>query len=846
MKLATRRWARLACLLPGFVLGIGACSKPDGGGPGPTGPVSVATLTISPAQVSVQIGATQQLTAETRDASGNLLTGRTITWSSTNPNVASVSTTGLVTGVGQGSARIAAAAEGKSTDVPANVTSPPIAVIEIAALPTPLFAGQTVQLTATAKDAAGRVLTGKTFVWSTSNSAVAQVSSAGLVTAVTAGNATIGAAAEGITGNLLLSITPAPAVLITQVSPGTLVEGQAGTITGSGFSTTAGSNTVQVDGVNASVTQATSTTLQFLVPAFDCRPKRSATVRVTVGANTSNTVSQSVSPASFVSLTVGQEAIVQDPADRCLQFDATNGTERYVIGVQAVSDVVATLTPVTVTGGVPSGSIVSSALPAADRVAATTMGAATNLLSEDHLRWQRHMASTVAAYERHNAFLQRLAEQSGAQANAAYSAVPTIPGTVREGDQIPVRYPNYGGNTCTQFTDITVRVRRITAQAIFLEDIANPEQLAQAVIDQAGVDFTTLYAIDVDHFGAPSDIDLNQRIAIIITKEVNKSAIPPLGFVSFADLFTVAQCASSNEGEVFYMRSSDPSGQFTAGVYTSATLTRDLTNLLAHEFTHIIQGSRRRAAGGPFMISWLAEGLATSAQELAGFQVLGLQSARNYGRSTIYASLGGDPRNFFGFMGDLLAYFGFDFNGNKVAAAPEECSWVGNTTAGGNPGPCSFAIRLLYGVPWSLIKYTIDRHLGGAANQKQYLRAFSDYTGAPGLAELQGVLGRVPSQMLAQWAAMLYIDDRYPALSALQLANWNIRDIAAAYQSPNADLVARSRAFAAFTDNFNVRAGSTAYYEVSGAGRTATALRFRGQSGIPLPPFVQIWIVRVQ
>ena len=128
---------------------------------------------------------------------------------------------------------------------------------------------------------------------------------------------------------------------------------------------------------------------------------------------------------------------------------------------------------------------------------------------------------------------------------------------------------------------------------------------------------------------------------------------------------------------------------------------------------------------------------------------------------------------------------------------------------------------------------------------KQYLRAFSDYRGASGFPELQGVLGRAPSQMLAEWAAMLYIDDRYP-INAFQLANWNLRDIAAAWQTPAADLVARQRGFADFTDNFNVRAGSTAYYEISGATRPATAIRFRSQSGASLPPFIQIWMVRVQ
>jgi hypothetical protein len=826
----------------GLVAILSVSCSGDSGGPGA---VAIATMGITPSQVSLLVGATRQLTVELRDARGTVITGRSITWISTNPSVASVSGSGLVTALTPGSTRVVAAAEGRSTDIPVDVTSPPIATIVINAPAQTLFPGQTLQLTATARDAAGNVLAGKIFAWSSSNAGVIQVSQAGVVTGVATGGATISAAAEGISGNLALSVTPAPAALIAQITPATLVEGGAGTITGSGFSATPSANIVSIDGVNATVTQATATSLQFVVPAFDCRPRRSAPVQVTVNGGPSNVLTHAVSPASFLSLAVGQQAIVAEPSDRCLQFDASNTPQRYVVGVQSVSDVVATLTPVTVSAGVPSGAITTPALPVASLRPAAP--AAPVSMSQDQLRWQQHMAATSAAYERQIAFLNRLIEQTADATQAVQAAVPTIPATVREGDQIAVRFPNFSGNTCSQFTDLTVRVRRITPQAIFLEDVGNPEQLAQSVFDQAGAAFATVYAVDVDHFGAPGDLDQNQRIAILLTKEVNKLSTPPLGFVSYGDLFPTTQCAASNEGEVFYLRSSDPTGQFTAGTYTSATLVQNFTYLLAHEFAHIIQATRRRAAGANFMTSWLAEGLATAAQEVTGFQMLGLQNGANYGRTTVYSTLGGDPRNFFGFAGDWIAYFGFEFNNRtKVAATPEECSWVGSTGPGGNPGPCQFAARLVYGLPWTVIKYTIDRHLGGAANQKQYLRAFSDYRGAPGFAELQGVLGRTPSEMLAQWAAMLYIDDRYPAATAFQFLNWNIRDIAAAWQSPNADLIPRTRGFSSFTDSFAVRAGSSAYYEISGASRPATAIRFRGDGGVALPPALQVWIVRVQ
>src|SRR5213079_2429751 len=60
--------------------------------------VPVASVTVAPATANVNEGKTVQLTATLKDANGNVLTGRTVTWSSSSTTVATVNTTGLVTG----------------------------------------------------------------------------------------------------------------------------------------------------------------------------------------------------------------------------------------------------------------------------------------------------------------------------------------------------------------------------------------------------------------------------------------------------------------------------------------------------------------------------------------------------------------------------------------------------------------------------------------------------------------------------------------------------------------------------------------------------------------------------
>ncbi|MGV3709215.1 MAG: DNA/RNA non-specific endonuclease [Gemmatimonas sp.] len=86
---------------------FGTCND-DGGTPPPA--AVVASVVVTPASASVEIGATQQFTAVARDSSNNTINGVTFTWASTNTSAASVSTSGLATGVALGASNITATA----------------------------------------------------------------------------------------------------------------------------------------------------------------------------------------------------------------------------------------------------------------------------------------------------------------------------------------------------------------------------------------------------------------------------------------------------------------------------------------------------------------------------------------------------------------------------------------------------------------------------------------------------------------------------------------------------------------------------------------------------------------
>ena len=79
----------------------------------PPPPAAVASIDLTDALAkTVKVGNTDQMTAVPKDAAGNALTGRVVTYSSSDPTIGTVDASGLVTGVAAGSVTITATCEG--------------------------------------------------------------------------------------------------------------------------------------------------------------------------------------------------------------------------------------------------------------------------------------------------------------------------------------------------------------------------------------------------------------------------------------------------------------------------------------------------------------------------------------------------------------------------------------------------------------------------------------------------------------------------------------------------------------------------------------------------------------
>jgi hypothetical protein len=705
-------------------------------------------------------------------------------------------------------------------------------------------AGRTVQFTATARNSAGATLDGVTFVWEVSDPALASVDANGLVTGTAAGVVEVRATASETTGSSQLTVVAVGAPLsINAISPAEMVEGQAATITGTGFKSNPALNIVRVGGITAQITSGTTTELRILVPV-DCKQNGPVGVQVIAGTGTSPLFSHPLRSATApMDVEPQTMTTLHSPQNLCLRFEAS-ADEQYLVGVQSTSEDVSAQVGLRVRGlaSSPAGDLVTAHVPsdrAVGGIRAIQQDRFTNLLD-------RHRAAEARLRDREQDLL-RTGRIPVAAVRSLRARGPLFPAAVPQvGDPMDVRVPDILiGNPCTDFITTPTIVRYVGQRAIFVEDAGNPSPFTDADLEELSRMFDEeIHGTLVEYFGEPSDLDGNGRVVIVITKKLNEwlDDLGLLGFVTVANLAPRTTCPASNEGEFFFSLAPDPSGAFGPAMPVGDV--RSLEQILiAHETTHIIQFSRRLAVPGMkgLMPSWQAEGQATLAEEVVGFHVRGRTTGQNYGPAVFFGEV--DPAWHQG-LNDLLVYFGFDGPTQRINGAPERCSFLGGP-AEGNTGPCG--ARMEYGVAWSFLRWLSDQYGPLRPGGEQDLHRDIIENTEVSFATIEQVVGASRQDLLARWAASLYLDDRSPEVNpALAWSSWNLQAIAEAVVAP-ARLTPRSRTFStSFDDAIFVRAGSTAYYLVSGVPGTSTAIRVRTIVGGAAPPEIQVWVVRTR
>jgi trimeric autotransporter adhesin len=216
----------IAFVLAAAVLGAAGCTNMKSN--------RLSLIFVTPENPVIAKGTNAQLLVTAIFSNGvSLLAWSQVTWQTSDPLIATVSATGMVTGVSSGTVTITAVDNGHpdvTRSITAIITETPLQEIAL----DPVFT----TITGTAQQqqfAATGIFTASTWTldmtsrafWFSSNPAIAFVSNAtgssGIVTSIALGTASIGARdpVSGITGTTMIAVIPSPLVSLT-VEPATV------------------------------------------------------------------------------------------------------------------------------------------------------------------------------------------------------------------------------------------------------------------------------------------------------------------------------------------------------------------------------------------------------------------------------------------------------------------------------------------------------------------------------------------------------------------------------------------------------------------------------------------------
>ena len=680
-------------------------------------------------------------------------------------------------------------------------------------------------------------------------------------TGLAEGNATVSATvargADRVTAAAALEVGElVGAVRITGIEPAVLIEGQDATIHGTGFSAVASENRVTIGGLAARVSAAAETRLTLTVPRAECLPPRQTLLLV---SNSSTTASRSAGitpPPEDVDLPVGWFRYTA-AGTGCLHLPGSAAGGEYLIGVASTSELPSSLTPVSLSGtpGDPSVAATSPAAVARPGAGTGSVSSRARIAGGAGAPPPPGRLEALAPLQEWTTG-RREAEarlRAGAKAELALLGRPRAPAPqtrsparMAPGERVTLWVAP--GGSCTPGTQVQAVVRFIGTHTVWLEDLANPSgTFSDAEFE--GLD--TFYASRVEpvhdrYFGELSDVDLNGRILVLLTQEVNK-VVGLGGYVTPTDLYPTTQCATSNHAEIFYVSAPNLGGADGGGP-TSTSVLAGYRNLLVHEITHLVQANAYVLGGSGEKTIWEIEGGATLAEQLVAYDLFGHGSGRNLGHAQVHQTEESRAWYWGGWIADMASFFGWDGFGagsGRVRGAPEECTWIG-TEEDGNTGPC--AGGQVYGVPSMLLRFVMDRwgeeYPGGEA---ALMRRLVNSPSA-GFSSLEEVSGSGIEQILAEFYIALWGDGRpsSPGSAWDWMASWDLHDIFSRFPD-DYQLQPRNSSSQSLREDANIRGGSSLYVHWSPSGSLApTSIRVTAPSGASVPGHVSVWAWRIR
>ena len=383
----------------------------------------------------------------------------------------------------------------------------------------------------------------------------------------------------------------------------------------------------------------------------------------------------------------------------------------------------------------------------------------------------------------------------------------------------------------TTFKTVNARLAYAGTNILLYVDTLTANGFAASDLSGIGTLFDqTLYPIDINEFGQPSDIDQNGRLIMLMTPVVNSLVTSDdceqggfvAGFFSGFDL--ASNSADSNKGEVFYTIAPDPAGQSSC-VHTIADIEQEVPATFLHEVQHLINFSQHVILHNASEAEegWLDEGLSIVAEEL-GSRYYEQKFPPPAGRTNPLQLF---PDSSQGFIAGLLV------NSYDYLLKPDTATITLHTDADD-------------GLAWRGSVWLLARWLGDLKGEGVYKRL--EATALTGTANIEAAAGESFQSLFADFGVALY-SDSIPgvARSAIpqrdRFVTRNLRQMYAALfraAGPSKDVpLAFPIVVQTVTANQSVSAsmlpGTVSYYRLdTAAGSGAVQLRFATPTGTAL------------
>jgi uncharacterized protein YjdB len=849
-------------LVPMFVLAHAACG--GGGDGGSTGPAPVARVEVTAPSSALDVGQTLQLSVRYFDAQSAQLGGRTVTFSSSNPAVAGVSGIGLVTALAAGSTTISALVDGVTGSVSLTISVVPVAVVAIGPPNPTVNEGQSLALTAQPRGPAGQVLNDRVVTWSSANPSRATVSDQGVVSGITAGYVYIRASSEGRTDSVNFRVRSLTPPMITGASGGELATGASANVTGVNFGEGIAENAVFVNGVQATITAATSTSVDFVIPSralLPCTATGPAQVLLVTDSDTS-VASITLRVATARTLSVGESLLLTSQDDLlCNELVGSGGRYLFTAFNHAANAGISASFRVPGSQPATAASIASSVPGALSAPAAWVPPVTMPAFRLPDDPEARHLKAHAQFMSQERSLARQLGSpqlQSRPRSKSAAMGVAAAVAPPEVGDLLVYRMRR-SLTSIDDYDEVTFRVVYSGTRMIILEDPAS--SLAQTMDDEyvrLGQEFDAVMFDLLTTFGDPlvadAQLDDNGRMMALFSPRVNEFEVNGvdnqlMGYVTICDFFPRDNgCPSSNEGEVFYALVPDPDAGWTIGFWR-----RLIRGTLIHEAKHIVSYAWRYTLN-PLQLeeTWLEEATAQQASEMWARTIYGRGQGEDIrwadGPLCDYAVESGscpDPAE------GILHHFSFLY-----------AHYDASETKSILDDPFGSVDPVIYGSSWSFIRYVTDNY---ASSEAALLGPLIQVQNDRGPANLAAKSGVPFSELLGMWS-LASVADNFPGVTLtnprLQLPSWHSRDLftnmsqllrgsgGSVIFPKEWPLQVRQVSFGTFAAGVstvsNLKGGGFIAWEMSGAQAGPQALAIRSNSGGPPPASVGMAIVRIQ